>query len=79
MMNSKEIAPKLKAMELIPESVANSILLSKDKEEANTHLLTHLKENASETAMKETFRVASEKTGCGKMNTFAAFMLMELQ
>ena len=78
-MDSREIVSKLKAMELIPEGTANSIKLSKDKEEANTHLLTHLKENADEKAIKETFRIASKKTGCGRMNEFAAFMLKELQ
>ena len=78
-MNCKEIASKLKAMKLIPESTANSIQLSKDKEEANTHLLTHLKENADKREVMEIFRIASEKSGCGKMNKFAVVMLRELQ
>ena len=78
-MDSKEIASKLMAMELIPEGTANSILLSEDKEIANTHLLTHLKGNADERQIKETFRIASEKPGCGKMNSFANSMLRKLQ
>ena len=78
-MNSKEIESKLMAMKLIPEGTANSIKLSKDKEEANTLLLTHLKEDADESEIKETFRIASEKPGFGKMNSFADFMRRKMQ
>ena len=35
--------------------------------------------NSYDHAMLEIFRVASEESGYGKMNTFAVFMLNELQ
>ena len=77
-MNCKVIASKLRALKLIPESVKYDVLHSKSKEEANIHLLNHLKEEADEKTVREVFRVASEEEGYGKMNTFAAFMLREL-
>ena len=55
------------------------ILQSKSREEANAHLLNHLKEDADEESVREVFRIASEKTGYGKMKAFAAGMLRELQ
>ncbi len=54
-MNSKVLAPQLKALELIPESVECDILQSKSMEEANTHLLNHLKDDADEEAVREVF------------------------
>ena len=78
-MNSKVLTPQLKTLELIPESVECDILQSKSRKEANAHLLNHLKEDADEESVREVFRIASEETGYGKMNTFAAGMLKELQ
>ena len=78
-MNSKVLAPQLKALELIPESVKCDILQSKSRGEANAHLLNHLKEDADEESVREVFRIASEKTGYGKMKVFAAGVLRELQ
>ena len=78
-MNSKVLAPQLKALELIPESVECDILQSKSREEANAHLLNHLKEDADEESVREVFRIASEKTGYGKMKAFAGGVLRELQ
>ena len=78
-MNSKVIAPRLRALELIPESVEYDILQSKSKEDANAHLLNHLKEEVDDETMREVFRIASEKGGYGKMNAFAAGVLRELQ
>ena len=69
-MNSKVLAPQLKALELIPESVECDVLQSKSKEEANAHLLNYLKEDADEESVREVFRIASEKTGYGKMKAF---------
>ena len=40
---------------------------------------TTLKEDAAEEAVREVFRIASEKTGYGKMKAFAVGMLKELQ
>ena len=78
-MNAKEIAPKLKECKLIPESVEFGILQSKTKELANICLLRHLKEDADEEAAMEVFRIATEMTGYGKMNTFAAGVLRKLR
>ena len=78
-MSSKEIAILLKALELIPEAVECDIRQSRSKEEANAHLLSHLKEDADEETVREVFRIASEKAGYGKMKAFAAGVLRELQ
>ena len=78
-MNSKVLAPQLKALELIPESVECDILQSKSGKEANVYLLNHLKEDADEEAVRAVFRIASEKTGYGKMKVFAVGILRELQ
>ena len=77
-MNSKVLAPQLKALELIPKAVECDILQSKSKEEANAHLLNHLKEDADEEAVREVFRIASVKTGYGKMKAFAAVRFVYL-
>ena len=41
--------------------------------------MNHLKEDADEEAVREVFRIASVKTGYGKMKAFAAIVLRELQ
>ena len=78
-MNSKVIANKLKALKLISETVEKDILQSKDTEEANVHLLQHLKQDADEKTVTEIFRIASETAGNGKMSAFAAGILQKLQ
>ena len=78
-MNSKVLAPQLKTLDLIPESVECDILQSRSREEANAHLLNHLKEDADEVPVRKVYRIASEKTGFGKMKALAAGMLRELQ
>ena len=78
-MNSKVIANKLKAVKLISETVENGILQSEDEEEANAHLLQHLKQDADEETVKEIFRIASETTDNSKMSAFAAGVLRKLQ
>ena len=78
-MNSKVLVPQLKVLELIPECVECDILQSRSREEANAHLLNHLKEDTDEESVREVFRIASEKTGYGKMKAFAVGMLRELQ
>ena len=78
-MNSEVIATQLETLALIPERVKNDILHSKRREDGNAHLFRHLKEDANERTAVEIFRVASEESGYGKMNDFAAFMLNELQ
>ena len=78
-MNAKEIAPKLKELQVIPESVEFDILQSKTKELANVRLLRHLKEDAAEEAVIEVFRIASKEKCYGRMNTFAAVVLKKLR
>ena len=77
-MNSKVIAPQLKALGLIPEAVECDIRESGSKEEANALLFSHLKENANRKAVINVFGVASDEAGYGKMNTFAASVLKKL-
>ena len=78
-MNSKALAPQLKALGLIPEAVECNILQSNNMAHANAHLLNHLKEDADEETVREVFRIASEKESYGKMKAFAAGVLRELQ
>ena len=78
-MKSKEIAPQLKTLKLIPEAIESDIRQAKTKELANTCLLNHLKEDADEKAVREVFRIASEKDGYRKMNRFAANVLKKLR
>ena len=78
-MNSKVLAPQLKALELIPEAVECDIRQSRSKEEANAHLLNHLKEDADEETVRKVIRIASEKAGYSKMKAFAAGLLSKMQ
>ena len=78
-MDSKVIALQLRALGLIPENVECRIRQSESKEDANAHLLIHLKEDADDETVKEVFRIASGKAGYQKMNRFAASVLNELQ
>ena len=78
-MNAKAIALTLYGQDLIPESVKHDIDHSKCREDANVHLLTHLKEDAAEEQVQGVFKVASEKAGYGRMNEFAANFLQMLQ
>ena len=78
-MNAKAIASKLRLLSWIPESVEYDINNSKSREDANGHLLTFLTEQASESQLQGTFKVASEKTDYGRMSQFAANILQQLQ
>ena len=78
-MNSKVLAPQLKTLGLIPAVVENDVLQSKSREDANAHLLQHLKENADMKSVMEIFRIASKEPGYGIMNTFADGVLRKLQ
>ena len=78
-MNCKVLAPQLKALGLIPFITEDDVLQSKNKEEANAHLLQYLKEDADEESVMEVFRIASQEPGYRRMNTFAASVLMKLQ
>ena len=78
-MNSKVLAPRLKAHGLIPAIVETDVLQSKSREEANGHLLQHLKEDADMESAMEIFRIASQEQGYGRMRTFANGVLRKLQ
>ena len=78
-MNSKVLAPRLKALGLIPAIVETNVLQSKSREDANAHLLQHLKEDADMKSVMEIFRIASQEPGYGRMNTFADGVLRKLQ
>ena len=78
-MKSTAIAPKLRALSLIPQEVEKSIQHSRSEEAANQCLLTFLKENATEKQVLGVFRSASEKEGFGRMQYFAADILHQLQ
>ena len=77
-MNCKAIATQLKTKGLIPSNVENKINSESSRADGNVHLLNHLKVEVEERDILEVFRIASEKEGYGKMNTFAAFMLGKL-
>ena len=78
-MNSGVLAPQLKALELIPDIVETNVLQSKSREEANAHLLRHLKDDADMKSVMEIFRIASQEPSYGIMNTFADDVLRKLQ
>ena len=78
-MNAKAVAMTLFVLEVIPERVKYDIDHSKSREDANGHLLTFLKKDATEEQVLQVFKAASEKTGYGMMNEFAASILHKLQ
>ena len=78
-MNSRVLAPHLKALGLIPAITENNVLQSKNKKEANVHLLQHLKEDADMKSTIEIFRIASQEPSYGRMNRFADSVLRKLQ
>ena len=77
-MNSAVLGPQLKALGLIPETVESKVLQSKNKKDANAHLLNHLKADADEESVTEVFRIASKEEGYGRMKAFAAGMFVLL-
>ena len=78
-MNSKVLAPRLKALELIPQTVENKVLQSMNRTDANAHLLSHLKTDADVKVVSEVFRVAFQATEYRNMSAFAEKMLRTLQ
>ena len=78
-MNSKVLAHRLKALGLIPAIVETDLLQSKSREDANAHLLQHLKDDADMKSVMEIFRIASQEPGYGRMNTLADVVLRKLQ
>ena len=78
-MNAKAIALTLRVLDLIPERIEYHIQHSMSRGDANGHLLTYLKEDATVEQVQSIFKVASEKAGYGRMNEFAANCLQTLQ
>ena len=78
-MNAEAVAMTLFVLEVIPERVKYDIDHSKSREDANGHLLTFLKKDATEDQVLQIFKAASEKTGYGMMNEFATSILHKLQ
>ena len=78
-MNAKAIALTLRVLDLIPERIEYHIQHSMSRGEANGHLLTYLKEDATEEQVLAVFKVASEEAGYGRMSEFAANVLQKLQ
>ena len=77
-MNAKAIALRLKVSELIPESVKYDIDHSKCGDDANAHLLTFLKEQATGDQLQGILQIASEKPDHGRMSKFATKLLQQL-
>ena len=78
-MNAKAIALTLRVLDLIPERVEHHIDHSASKEDANAHLLTFLKEEATKEQVQGVFKVASENVEYGRMSGFAAKIQQNLQ
>ena len=78
-MDSTVLVHHLGASGLIPPTVVTEILRSTNTKDANAHLLNHLKEDADEESVREVFRIASKKSGYGKMKVFASGVLRKLQ
>ena len=78
-MNAKAIAMTLKVLDLIPERVEHQINHSVSKEDANAHLFTFLKEEATEEEVQGVFKVASENVEYGRMSSFAVNIQQKLQ
>ena len=78
-MNAEAVVGSLLALEVIPERVKYDIDHSKSRMDANGELLLFLKKDATEKQVLQVFKVASEVSGYGKMNEFAASILHKLQ
>ena len=78
-MNSKAITAKLQGLDLIPDRVNNDIQHSRSREDANQCLLTFLKEDATEKQVHDVFTSVSEEKTFGRICTFAANSLHQLQ
>lgn len=78
-MNAEGIVATLEGLECIAVSVATNIRRSKDRAEANNHLLQYMKDDADEKTVKEIFQEAADQTEFKNMQSFAANMLTQLQ
>ena len=78
-MNTAGIVDGLESTGCIAARVATDIRRSKDRKEANNHLLQYMKNDADEQTVKDIFQEASEQTDFKNMQTFASNMLTRLQ
>ena len=78
-MNAQGLVAGLESLECIAERVVTDIRRSKDRKEANNHLLQYMKRDADEQTVKDIFQEASELTDFTKMQKYAADMLTRLQ
>ena len=78
-MNAAGIVDSLELIGCIAERVATDIRRSKDRKEANNHLLQYMKNDADEQTVKAIFQEASEQTDFKNMQIYAADMLTRLQ
>ena len=78
-MNAAGIVDGLELTGCIAARVATDIRQSKDRKEANNHLLQYMKNDANGQTMKDIFQEASEQTDFKNMQIYAADMLTRLQ
>ena len=78
-MNSRALAIKLKAKELIPEDVEYRITHATTRDDCNGILLSYLKEDATRERVLNIFEVASEKRSGSNMAEFAVMILEKMQ
>ena len=78
-MNAAGIVDSLELIGCIAARVATDIRWSKDRKEANNHLLQYMKNDADEQTVKAIFQEASEQTDFKNMQIYAADMLTRLQ
>ena len=78
-MNAAGIVDGLELTGCIAARVATDIRQSKDRTEANNHLLQYMKNDADEQTVKAIFQQASEQTDFKNMQIYAANMLTRLQ
>ena len=78
-MNAAGIVDSLELTGCIAARVATYIRRSKDRKEANNHLLQYMKNDADEQTVKDIFQEASEQTEFKNMQIYAANMLTRLQ
>ena len=78
-MNSKAIAKRLRALDLIPEDVDYEIKHAATKDTYNATLLNHLKREATRKQVLDIFKVASEQRSYGNMKEFAVRIVLKMQ
>ena len=79
-MCAEEMSLQLRSLGHITDALKRDICnRSRDKKDANSHLLMYLIEKADEGRVRKILEYASTMEGYGKMNAFAASLLEKLQ